>query len=374
MNKVKFLTASVLALFALAPMAHAAPVSGSVNVDNDFIVVLSVTDSSGNTSNTKVYSGANARRWNRREDFSFDVPNDATNRQCSVNVIAWGDNAVSQGFAGIFRGPDGVRYTGGPGISAQATGIPSQGWANTATGGPNSTQIDTILAGAFSPNPFQIPGTVTGGTNPWGSINYTGQMSGVPSSGFKWVWPTSNQMTGQYSAFRMNCADMVKQVVPIPDPIDVPGDHMQCYTVQKGQRLKSETLYIEDQFGGTKAVLGKPIMLCNPSAKQHGKKEYGVRNKQRHLVCYDYVEAERHSSQDLMINNQMGPDKIVTRKRAMFCVPSYKWHLDKEGNPIPNGTESNEGKPRGKALKSPIRQKLERAPMQQLKRGPMQRR
>ena len=344
----KKLLSGVAASLAFASVADAAPVTGSVNVDNDFIVVLSVTDALGNTTNTTEYKGLHARAWHKREDFTFEVPSDNTNKQCSINVIAWGDRAVSQGFAGIFRGPNGTIYTGGPGITAQATGIASSGWAQT--GGPSQANIDTIVAGSFLPNPFEIPGTVTGGTNPWGTINYSSVMSGVPAGNFQWIWPTSNQMTGQYSAFRMDCGGVVKQVPPppppMPDPIDVPGDHFQCYMLKKGDRLKEETLYIEDQFGKSEAVLGRPVMLCNPSAKIHNRKEYGVRDKKRHLVCYNYTKRQKPISEDLMINNQMGSDKVVATKDELFCVPSHKYHLDKEGNVIDNGTKTKRPPPR----------------------------
>lgn len=333
----KKLLGGIAATFAFSCAANAAPVTGSVNVDNDFIVVLSVTNSSGQTTNSTVYSGANARNWNRREDFQFNVPSDASNRQCSINVIAWGDRAVSQGFAGIFRGPNGTIYTGGPGISAQATGIASTGWANSG-GGPTPTEINTIVAGSFQPNPFEIPGTVTGGTNPWGTLNYSSVMSGVPSGSFQWIWPTSNQMTGQYSAFKMGCGSLVRQVPPppppLPDPIDVPGDHFQCYMLKKGDKVKDETLIIEDQFGKTEAVLGRPVMLCNPSSKVHRDKAYRIRDNKRHLVCYNYVKQQRPKSEELMINNQMGADKVISTKRELFCVPSEKYHLDENGNVI----------------------------------------
>ena len=332
----KKLLGGVAATLALSCVADAAPVTGSINVDNDFIVVLSVTDSNNVTTNTVEYKGLHGSAWHRREDFTIEVPSDNTNKHCSVNVIAWGDRAVSQGFAGIFRGPNGVIYTGGPGITAQATGIASNGWAQT--GGPTTTEIDTIVAGNFQPNPFEIPGTVTGSTNPWGTINYSSVMAGVPAGSFQWIWPTSNQMTGQYSAFRMDCGSVVKQVPPppppLPDPIDVPGDHFQCYMIEKGDRLKRETLYIKDQFGESKAVLGRPVMLCNPSYKTHNRKKYGVRDEKRHLVCYKYVNKQERVSESVMINNQMAADKVVATKRELFCVPSEKYHLDANGNVI----------------------------------------
>jgi len=328
--KRKLITTALLAsasAMAFAAPAMAVQMEGSVNVDNDFIVVVSKTNASGVTTNTKVYSGAHGRAWGKREDFKFDVPDDPTLRQCSVNVIAWGDRAVSQGFAGIFRGPDGVVYTGGPGIMGQASGITSSGWANGG-GGPTASQIDTMMAASFPNVPYQVSGTVTGGTSPWGALNYTGKMSGVPSNQFKWIWPTSNQMTGQYSAFRLGGCDKFAKP-KVVKPVHKPGEHFQCYMLKEGNNLKRETLYIRDQFGEGKAVLGKPVMLCNPSDKQHNRTTYKMRNAERHLVCYNYANEQPRVNKKVFINNQMAPDTVVAVKDELFCVPSSKVELDK---------------------------------------------
>ena len=107
------------------------------------------------------------------------------------------------------------------------------------------------------------------------------------------------------------------------------GEHFQCYKLEKGDRLKPETITISDQFGRSQAVLGTPRMLCNPSTKIHNKKEFGILNKERHLVCYDYVKQERVEPQELKINNQFAPDDVVSTEREMFCVPSFKEHMDR---------------------------------------------
>ncbi|HHI88352.1 MAG TPA: hypothetical protein ENK01_00230 [Hellea balneolensis] len=111
------------------------------------------------------------------------------------------------------------------------------------------------------------------------------------------------------------------------------GDHFQCYRLEKGDRVKPQTIYIKDQFGGTKAVLGRPVMLCNPSFKVHNGKEYPVRDKKRHLVCYNYVKQERPRSQSLYINTQFGADKVISTRRELFCAPAGKAHLPGRGEP-----------------------------------------
>jgi hypothetical protein len=104
----------------------------------------------------------------------------------------------------------------------------------------------------------------------------------------------------------------------------MPGEHFQCYNVEKADRLPEETITIADQFGKTRAVLGKPVLLCNPSHKIHNKKEFKILNQKRHLVCYNYVKQNKVKSQNLLINNQFAPDNIVSGQRELFCVPSIK--------------------------------------------------
>jgi|GEM_PF-6591015 len=114
-------------------------------------------------------------------------------------------------------------------------------------------------------------------------------------------------------------------------PPNVPGDHFQCYRVEKGDRVKAERIVVKDQFGQSMIMLGKPKILCNPSSKIHNGKEFPIENKERHLVCYDIMrQSNAAGSRDkLEVSNQFGYDDIYARRREMFCVPSYKKHLDR---------------------------------------------
>jgi len=102
--------------------------------------------------------------------------------------------------------------------------------------------------------------------------------------------------------------------------------------LEKGDRVKPEQIVIEDQFGKSEVVLGQPRMLCNPSAKRHRDKLYRVENEKRHLVCYDIVKQGKVEKHELNINNQFGPDDVVSTRRRTFCVPSLKEHIDKAGD------------------------------------------
>jgi len=107
----------------------------------------------------------------------------------------------------------------------------------------------------------------------------------------------------------------------------MPGEHFQCYSLKAGETLEPETIYIRDQFGESKAVLGKPRVLCNPSMKTHKDKTYDILNKERHLVCYDYVKRPERRENKVAINNQFAPDDVVAGRNQFFCVPSSKRHI-----------------------------------------------
>ncbi|MBB1362429.1 hypothetical protein H5125_09735 [Shewanella sp. SR44-4] len=332
-----------MCLMSASTMVAATPITANVTADNDFIVV----HSPGNGSTpTVVYRGANGSNWKKIESFKFDIDSSPQSLEtCSVSVIAWGDGQVSQGMAAIFKG-DNTIYTGSGHFKAYQSTIPSSGWAQT--GGPNTSQINTLIAGSLSnaPSPYLFPGSVAGGTSPWGTMNFP-LASNVNANNFRWAWSTSNLAKKTYSVFTAACGDIVKE---IPVAVDMPGEHFQCYGVQKGDALREETIMIEDQFGKTRAVLGKPVLLCNPSSKIHNDKMYKIRNEKRHMVCYDLIKQSKVRNYNLEINNQFAPDQIVNDQRELFCVPSSKKHLKpvkpgKPGKPIPREMQRAEMKP-----------------------------
>lgn len=112
-------------------------------------------------------------------------------------------------------------------------------------------------------------------------------------------------------------------------PIDYKGrDHFQCYDIRPELVTKPVSITIQDQFGEDQVVLGRPTMLCNPSAKIHGKKRYNIIDKQRHLVCYNIVKQRGVKSRRVQINNQFEGNRVTTGQRKMFCAPSYKKHIN----------------------------------------------
>ncbi|MFM5929901.1 MAG: hypothetical protein ACKOPQ_03230 [Novosphingobium sp.] len=118
-------------------------------------------------------------------------------------------------------------------------------------------------------------------------------------------------------------------------PIDVKGDHFQCYRVPESKPLNPEKLQVSDQFGRGEIVLGRPVMICNPSTKVHNGKRYRVANPAMHLVCYDIVrQPDAPRRRGVNVNNQMGPTSFVVADRQSFCVPSIKKPIDFKESPL----------------------------------------
>jgi len=329
MKKSILSTFMATALMTVSTNAMAGQIDGAINADNRFTVAVT---QNGNIISR--YDAPSNYDWRTTQRFSLDTPDDL--KQCRVNVIVWGDNRVAEGFAGVLKGNNGHIYTGGSGTQGFANAAQSVSTSGGTSSLPTPNEV-LAMAAQSGAAPSIISSPVWGSaTNYYTGSDFTG--GSVPSN-MKWVKPQgTGTTTDKHWVFSSPCGNLVKPVMP--PPIDVSGDHFQCYMLKKGDRVKKETLYIKDQFGGTETVLGQPVMLCNPSTKRHNGKDYKVRNEKRHLVCYNYLKRQDVKSQNLMINNQMGPDKVVSTKRELFCVPSEKYHLDANGNVIQNGKDT----------------------------------
>jgi hypothetical protein len=122
-----------------------------------------------------------------------------------------------------------------------------------------------------------------------------------------------------------------------PSEIAVPmaGNHFGCYRVQESRALRPETLQIRDQFGRAEVVLGRPVMVCNPSIKVHNNRTFGVTNPERHLVCYDIArQNDQQRPRRVITNNQMAPAQLTTTERQMYCVPSSKRLVGERETPV----------------------------------------
>ena len=308
---------SATALMTVSTSAMAAQVSGAVNVDNRFMVVVTQ-----NGVDTVVYTAPSNYTWGQTATrFNFNVDENNLN-QCYISLINWGDGSVAEGFAGVFKGNNGAVYTGGSGFTAKESTINNGGFGVV----PSQSVVNSIVP-ATSGGVTNLGSTQSHST--WGSVKpfYTPNdfgMSSVPSN-FSWIRPAgTSKTTKKHFVYSTPCGNVVKQEAQHMD-----GEHFQCYKLEKGDRLKPKEITIRDQFGRSNAVLGTPRMLCNPSSKNHNGKEFRIQNEKRHLVCYDYVKQQRSRPQNLKINNQFAPDDVVSTEREMFCVPSSKTHTDK---------------------------------------------
>ncbi len=318
MNIFKFIHFRIAKLFAFLALltayggvAHAGTVTGAFNADNDYMVVVR----DGNAPPRIVHNGPND--WGKTERFRFEIES-TTLDQCSVNVIVWGDNAVREGLIGVLKGDTGVMYTGGPDWKAYQS--------NTMSNATVPVNLTTLLNSGPVTRP--LPSPIADQWNIRGNYGFSDFGIAIPP-GFSWVRPQgTNRTTNRYWVFEAPCGNLVKEDLP-----DVKGDHFQCYALGKGDKLKAENITVTDQFGRKNVVLARPRMLCNPSRKIHNRREFGVNDEKRHLVCYDYVRPPEFRQTPVRISNQFAVDDVVATRNQMFCVPSYKEHIKDTGTP-----------------------------------------
>ena len=324
-SKTRLLAGATLALAMMgASTAQAQTVSGAVNADNRFMVTVS---QGGN--NTIKYTAPSNYSWGTTSRFSFDIDSPDL-KQCHVNVVVWGDGRVAEGFAGSLTGNGGTVYSGN-GFNGKDSGMNAGGIAGVPSVGQLNAMSPATSGGVTSTG-------LASGHQVWGNVanNYLGSDFGAASvpSNFSWIRPatlsSSDPRTKNYMVFSTPCASVIKEE---PKWVHMPGEHYQCYGLEKGDRLEKQEITIRDQFGRSSAVLGTPRMLCNPSSKVHRDKMYEIENEKRHLVCYDYAQQQEIRSHNLRINNQFAPDDVVSTRRQMFCVPSSKEHIDRITTP-----------------------------------------
>lgn len=189
----------------------------------------------------------------------------------------------------------------------------------------NSANAPIGTTGPFATTPGQIPAHITG----------------VPIfSGVKRVELSVLSLQAQPNTFasRVEIREVAfngKPTVIEPPPVPMAGDHFGCYRVAESRALRPETLRVTDQFGRSEIVLGRPIMVCNPSVKVHNDRTFGVENRERHLVCYDIArQTDQPRRRRVNVNNQMAPAQLVTNERQMFCVPSSKKLVGERETPL----------------------------------------
>ena len=185
------------------------------------------------------------------------------------------------------------------------------------------------------------------GNVPTGAALATSPTISISAGNTTYAWQVSsgsaNLIVGQTYTFKIQMSQdymnadsaFVEQVGEcVEPPVDVPGDHYQCYRAE-GPILKPETIMIADQFGKAQVVLGRPELVCNPSIKRHGIKTYQVENQKRHLICYSLVkQSDQPRRRRVKTANQFTSANLLTNERRLFCVPSLKNLIGENEIPI----------------------------------------
>lgn len=108
-------------------------------------------------------------------------------------------------------------------------------------------------------------------------------------------------------------------IVGTPAPKSL--DHFKCYQV-KGATPQA-VVSLKDKFTSAKnLVLGKPVLLCNPTIKVHDGKTYPVQHAKAHLVCYKVKPTQFNKT--IAVTNQFGAPQLNISNPGMLCAPSTK--------------------------------------------------
>jgi hypothetical protein len=79
------------------------------------------------------------------------------------------------------------------------------------------------------------------------------------------------------------------------------------------------TVLLQDQFGRSETVTGKPVLVCTPVSKNRELPKDTV----THLVCYE-IRARRAPRRYVQIVNQFGVDTLPVDAARVLCLPSTK--------------------------------------------------
>jgi hypothetical protein len=165
-------------------------------------------------------------------------------------------------------------------------------------------------------------------------------IEGLSASNVKRVEMVVISIQGQAQLKRVEIREVAFNGRPTLPPVDVPGEHYQCYRVTQGKSLSPTKIKVADQFGRTEIVLGMPVMLCNPAAKFHNGKMYEPISPPLHQVCYQIINRPRpQRAHKVQISNQFTTAEMTVAPREMLCVPSSKTLLNEQPYNLSDFTE-----------------------------------
>jgi hypothetical protein len=98
-------------------------------------------------------------------------------------------------------------------------------------------------------------------------------------------------------------------------------DHFKCYRV-KGATAQA-VVGLKDQFQSAPGlVVGKPVLLCNPTLKVHGPNTFPIKHPKAHLVCYKITVV--NFTANVLTQNQFRSEALTVQNPNMLCAPSKK--------------------------------------------------
>ncbi len=194
----------------------------------------------------------------------------------------------------------------------------------------NDINVRAEGVGTYSLKFYNAAGSQVGGTvGPITTVagQVPAQITGLSVSGVRKVEMIIHSIQAKPNTFsqRVEIREVAFNGKPTPKTVDVKGEHYQCYRIIDAPTLAPENITVADQFGKSEIVLGRPIMLCNPSVKVHNGRKYGVLNQKVHQVCYNVIkQTDGQPNRKVRTANQFTTADMAVGGRQMFCVPSYK--------------------------------------------------
>jgi hypothetical protein len=153
-----------------------------------------------------------------------------------------------------------------------------------------------------------------------------------------------NQFTGTAITPLVVFQPLILAVPTQKQPHDPPEklDHFKCHLVD-GQPV-NVAVGLADQFDGELVLVGRPLLLCNPTVKVHGETPAGsatdvrleekitpITNPDAHLVCYRIISpvgtpstAPLAPNRAVKVLNQFDREIIKLAQPILLCVPSTK--------------------------------------------------
>lgn len=97
--------------------------------------------------------------------------------------------------------------------------------------------------------------------------------------------------------------------------------HYKVYQVLDGEPLKKE-VRLRDQFGASEAVVISPYGFAAPAEKEHEGKKLPIYNEEAHLVLYRL--SPKRASKGITVGDQFGRYYLRTYRPLLLAVPSIK--------------------------------------------------